>query len=251
MSMMITDFLVSRGLQTPIEEYVKEPPGYQCFNSGGVEVEVAEFLYSLVHLLKAKTILETGTHLGISSTYMAQALKELGRGTITTLEVIPELWEQAKQLWEKLQLTDFIDSHLKSSLEVELSLSTELDILFLDSEPQYRFDELLRFWHFVKPGGIIMIHDMDENIGFHNTWTKLESGEEIYSWPYGDFKEKIGSLISQHEVQVISFGTPRGLTIFQKHSEKSVVKKFLQRTDKTVPMPDNIIKTVESLLKKE
>ena len=61
------------------------------FNSGGVEVEVAELLYSLVRSIKPNRIVETGTHLGISSLYMALAARENNKGKVITYEIIPEL----------------------------------------------------------------------------------------------------------------------------------------------------------------
>lgn len=50
--------------------------GFSMFNSGGTEVEVSEFLYSLVRMLKPNYVLETGTHLGVSACYIGQALED-------------------------------------------------------------------------------------------------------------------------------------------------------------------------------
>lgn len=248
---MITPYFLSKGMQEPVTEYVEDPPGYRMFNTGGVEVEVGEFLYSLVHLIKAKRILETGTHLGISSVYMGQAIKELkNEGSIITLEVIPQLRDEALKLFQKLELENIITSILHDSRTYTLpSISEELDILFLDSEPQYRFDEFLKYWNFVKPNGLILIHDMNNKIGHTGTFTQIkEDSVPIYDWPYGDFREKIGPLISKHEVQIISFQTPRGLTIFQKCGDNSEIKKFLQRTDKSNPMPEGLTIAVQRVM---
>ena len=40
----------------------KRSTDYQAYNSGGVEVEVGELLYSFVRVLKPKRVFETGTH---------------------------------------------------------------------------------------------------------------------------------------------------------------------------------------------
>jgi predicted O-methyltransferase YrrM len=219
----ITQKIIDAGRQ--IEKEISNPEsGYMMFNSGGVEVEVGEFLYSLTHLLKPKSILETGTHLGISSSYFAKALEELGRGKITTLEVIPELRDDAVKLWQALNLGPQIDSHLQASQSFMPTTDT-IDLLFLDSEPQYRFDEFIRFWPWVPIGGLIIIHDMNNKLG--------RSGIEAHGmvdWPYGDFREKLGPFIKRYDVQVFSFATPRGLTIFQKTSNEFEATRFLQTT---------------------
>jgi len=196
---------------------------WSCFNSGGVEVEVDEFLYSLVRMIKPAFILETGTHLGISSLYMALGCHDNNKGSIWTYEVIPELQSQAKALWESIGVQRFINSLLVPSLEAEVPSNLQIDLLFLDSEPQFRFDEFLKFWDQVSPGGLILIHDLHPSLGHHG-----QTYHGIYDWPYGDFRQKIGSFIKNHQVQVISFPTPRGLTIFQKECSGFEVFNYIQ-----------------------
>lgn len=195
-------------------EITLSPPGFSMFNTGGVEVEVAEFLYSFTKLVKPGFVLETGTHLGISSSYIAQACKENNKGSLWTYEVISELQQQAKELWSDLGLTNFINSLLQPSLDAEIPSTFNIDLLFLDSEPQYRFDEFLKFWNLVTPGGFIIIHDLDGSLGHHG-----QTHHGVYNWPYGDYRIKIGKFIENNEVQIFSFPTPRGLVVFQKQSK--------------------------------
>jgi predicted O-methyltransferase YrrM len=211
--MDITDYILERTSRiNTCPEVTLTPPGFSMFNSGGVEVEVGEFLYSLVRLIKPGFIVETGTHLGISSLYMALALSKNVKGSIWTYEVIPELQASAKELWKDLSISIFIRSILQPSLEAEVP-PCPIDILFLDSEPQFRFDEFLKFWEHVIPGGLIIIHDLHPSLGHHG-----ETYHGIYDWPYGDFRTKIGPFIKSHQVQTISLPTPRGITIFQKEA---------------------------------
>jgi predicted O-methyltransferase YrrM len=222
----ITDYLVNKGLPTPVEECIQVPPGYHMFNTGGVEVEVAEFLYALVHMMKATRILETGTHRGISASYMGQAIKEIGGGRLTTLEVIPEHYQYSSMLFKTLDLNNVIDNRFEDSRK-HSEPGQHYDIVFLDSEPQYRFDEFLRFWSSVKDNGLILIHDLNEQLGHSNQWVELDANTKVYDWPYGDFREKIGPYITSHAVNLITFGTPRGLVVFQKTGINSEAKKLL------------------------
>lgn len=224
--MTITKDILSQTKRLTVQSEGNFTPGKQewsCFNSGGVEVEVAEFLYSLVKMVKPGFIVETGTHLGVSALYMALACRENKKGSIWTYEVIPELQLKARDLWQDLGVLRYINSLLKPSLEADIPNNLKIDLLFLDSEPQFRFDEFLKFWDQVSPGGLILVHDLHPSLGHHG---KTYHG--VYDWPYGDFRAKIGSFIKDHKVQTISFPTPRGFTIFQKESPGFEAVKYLK-----------------------
>jgi len=184
--------------------------GFSMFNDAGTEVEVSEFLYSLVRMLKPNYILETGTHVGVSSAYMALALEENKKGSMTTFEILPELRVKAVALWDDLNISGLIESHLYSSLLGPLPVQP-IDFLFLDSEPQLRFDEFIRYWPLVPLGGFIAIHDLHPKMG-HEDWVV----HDMYDWPWGDFRTKLGQYIKNGEVSIMHFPTPRGFTFFQK-----------------------------------
>ena len=63
-------------------EWSKTVSTYSAFNSGGVENEVGEFLYSLIRMIKPDNVLETGTHLGVGASYMGFALKDNFKGRL-------------------------------------------------------------------------------------------------------------------------------------------------------------------------
>lgn len=206
----ITQTLMRRSNLLSIQQEVTDSLNlYSMFNTGGVEVEVGEFLYGLCRLIKPENVLETGTHLGISASYIAQALEDNGRGKITTLEIFHDAQQQSMRLWMELGLNHRVVSVLLPSLEH--TANEQIDFLFLDSEPHLRFDEFVKFWPMVKPGGFIAIHDLHPNLG--------HSGQTVngmFCWPFGDFREKLGAYIKNGEVSVFNFHSPRGFTLFQK-----------------------------------
>jgi len=184
--------------------------GFSMFNDAGTEVEVSEFLYSLVRMLKPNYVLETGTHLGVSTSYIAQALKDNNKGSMITFEIIPEHYNNSKRMFSEMGLSNRIESCLCESLKYDIG-DKVIDFLFLDSEPQLRFDEFIKYWDNVKPGGFIAIHDLHPSMGHHG-----QTYHGVYDWPYGDFREKLGPFLENGDVQVMHFPTPRGLTLFQK-----------------------------------
>jgi predicted O-methyltransferase YrrM len=181
---------------------------FSAFNDGGVECEVGEYLYSLLRLMKPERILETGTHLGIGASYMGMALKDNAKGIITTIEFIPELRERAMQRFAVLDLEDFVMS--VSADATKFVPDALYDVVFLDTEPQTRFFELLKYFPFVKQGGFIFIHDLNRHMH------QVPNAEHGFAWPYGKLPEEIKSLVASGQLRPFHFTTPRGLTGFYK-----------------------------------
>jgi len=223
--MHVTDYILSK-----TNKLVKQPEvspgdhGFSMFNDGGVEVEVAEFLYGLVRMVKPLFVLETGTHLGISAAYMGLACRENDRGMVVSCEIDPGCKQSAERLWQDIGLSVGSGQIVECILAQSLNLDCihPINLLFLDSEPELRFDEFVKFWPAVSPGGLIIIHDLHPHLGHEG-----HTHNGMYDWPYGDFRQKIGSYILSHEVQTFSFTTPRGLALFQKAASNFGATNYL------------------------
>lgn len=222
--MGITQELVARasGEWTIVPEVTPAPVGFSMFNDAGTEVEVSEFIYALVRMCKPKFVLETGTHRGISSTYIGEALKENNQsGKIVTLEIIDQHYAYSTAFHKQMGLDSIVTVIKMPSL---LYTPTQpIDFLFLDSEPQLRFDELVRFLPCVVEGGIILIHDLHPSMGHHG-----QVYHDVYDWPYGDFRPKLGQYMKDLDITWMHFPTPRGLTMFQKRSSSFLSTKHVK-----------------------
>lgn len=185
---------------------------FSAFNSGGVEVEVGEFLYAMVRLLKPQAVLETGTHLGISTSYMASALKENGFGQITTTEFLPENHARANHRFEQLGLQDWIDSCLVDTKELYKEDKT-YQLILLDTEPETRFEELVQFYNQLEEGGYLFIHDLPRNLCQGNTNT---DHPEMKSWPFGDIPPKMRQLVKDDKLRPFHLPNPRSMMGFYK-----------------------------------
>ncbi len=185
---------------------------YSCYNTGSVELEVAEFLYGIIRMIKPTAILETGTHKGISAVYMAEALKENGKGKITTVEYETTHYHDAIALFHVSGLTDWINPILQDVNDLQVA-NDQYDFIFLDTEPHLRFNEFLRFWKGLKPGGFIGIHDLSPAMG--------QTGKEVngmMDWPFGTLPEEMKSIL-RNDIQSFHFETPRGFYLGQKKKE--------------------------------
>jgi predicted O-methyltransferase YrrM len=172
-----------------------EPKLWKCFDEQSAEVEVLDFLYSLVRTIKPQLIVETGTHKGLSSCYMGKALRDNGRGKLITCEVEPKLQSYAIDLITKARLVEHVECRLVSSLD--LSIEGEIDFLFLDSEPSLRMKELDKFLPQLSPTCLIALHDV--NTGWHK-----------------ELRESILRQDKDRHLSVVLLPTPRGLALCQK-----------------------------------
>jgi len=208
--LMITEYL--KTMDMSLKE-MDEPTdsAYKCFNTGGVETAVGEFLYGLVRMIRPDNIFETGTHHGISSSYMAKALKDNNKGMLTTLEISKECINISKQRWENLLVADYVFSDKEDTINYDLE--TDVDLMFLDSEPYLRFKELRRFFPRLKHGGYVFVHDMPRSIcqGNYNP-----DHPEFKSWPVGDINIEVKRWVWDNELVPFHFNTPRGLLGFYK-----------------------------------
>jgi hypothetical protein len=87
----------------------------------------------------------------------------------------------------------------------------QFDFIFLDTEPHLRFNEFLKFWPNLKPGGFIGIHDLHPHMG--QTGQTLNGVE---NWPFGTLPEEIKELMKTKQLSNFHFRTPRGFYLGQK-----------------------------------
>lgn len=172
-----------------------EPQLWKCYDVMSAEAEVLEFLFQLVRAMKPRLIVETGTFLGLAACYIGRALKQNGRGKLVTCELDPNIFKQAAQVVRLSSVSDVIDMHHCSSLD--LQVEGPIDILFSDSEPSIRCDEIRRFWDQIPPAGLIVVHDV--NSGDHD-----------------DLRQRVLDLDRSGQLSVVLLPTPRGLAVCQK-----------------------------------
>lgn len=189
--------------------------GFTSFNDAGVETEVGEFLYSMVRILKPQHVLETGTHIGAGGmAYMGTALKDNGFGILETVEFIQEIHERALQRAKDLEIIEHVILY-KGDVKDWISTSpNKYKLILLDTEPQTRFAELIKFYDYLEDGGYIFIHDL------HQHMHQVPNEEHGFAWPFGVIPLQIRAMVESGKLRPFHFETPRGLTGFYKPDEK-------------------------------
>jgi len=184
--------------------------GYSSFNDAGIECETGEFLYALARLLKPQNILETGTHHGIGASYMGMAVLHNHTGHLETIEFLPEIHKVASRRIQTMGLNTVVSCHLGDV--ANFTTTTKYQLILLDTEPQTRFAELIKFYLNLDDGGYIFIHDL------HNHMHQIPNAEHGFAWPYGKIPEEMRQLVTTGKLRPFHFHTPRGLTGFYKPS---------------------------------
>jgi predicted O-methyltransferase YrrM len=170
------------------------PERWSMYDSMTAEVEVLEFLRTLVTTVKPNLIVETGTFLAASTLIIAEALRMNGLGRIVSCETDPKVFAAAKEKIEASEFRDLIDLRNESSLEMKIN--DTIDLFFSDSDMPIREQEVRRYLPQISPFGLILMHDASSHLKHvREAAIKLE-GEGLIS--------------------VVLLPTPRGLVVAQK-----------------------------------
>lgn len=171
-----------------------EPRRWSMYDSMTAEVEVLEFLRCCVTTIKPRLIVETGTFMGISTLWLAEALKQNGFGRIVSCEFDPVVFVTAKERIAASGLAEWIELRNESSLEMKVS--GVIDLLYCDSDLPAREQEVRRFLPQMNPHGLILMHDASSHLHV--------------------VREAALKLEAEGLISVVLLPTPRGLAVAQK-----------------------------------
>jgi predicted O-methyltransferase YrrM len=138
------------------------PERWSMFDSMTAEVEVLEFLRTLVTTIKPQLVVETGTFMGVSTLWIAEAMRMNGFGRIITCEYDPKVYGTAKEKFAASKFDDLIDLRNESSLEMKVDGT--IDLFFSDSDMPIREQEVRRFLPQISPFGLILMHDASSHL---------------------------------------------------------------------------------------
>lgn len=176
------------------------PERWSMFDSMTAEVEVLEFLRTLVTTIKPELVVETGTFSGISTLWIAEGLKANGRGKVISCESDPKVYAAGKERIDNSGLAQWIELRQESSLEMKIP--GIIDLFFSDSDMPVREEEVRRFLPQISPHGLIVMHDASSHLKVvRQAALKLES---------------------EGLISALLLPTPRGLVVAQKRSGRTV-----------------------------
>jgi predicted O-methyltransferase YrrM len=175
------------------------PERWRMYDAMAAEVEVLDFLKTLVTTIKPELVVETGTFLGSSTLRIAEGLKENGFGRVISCEADPKVFEEARKKIVASGLAEWIELRNESSLEMKVE--GRIDLLYCDSDLPMREQEVRRFLPKMNPDGLILMHDASSALK-----TVREGARNL---------EREGLL------SVVFLPTPRGLVVAQKREGRT------------------------------
>lgn len=97
-----------------------------------VSPEQGEFLYLTARAMDAHNIVEFGTSFGISTIYLAAAVKDNGGGQVIGTEIEPGKHDRARQHLEEAGVSEFVDVRLGDALETLKEVPEPVDLVLMD-----------------------------------------------------------------------------------------------------------------------
>ena len=125
--------------------------------------EFGNLLYSLARSAKAKTVVEFGTSFGISTIFLASAIRDNGEGKVITTEFDPEKAERAKRNLTAAGLEEWVEFRVGDALETLSNPPREIDMIFLDGAKQLYLDVLKLLEPHLRSLGIIASDNTDHD----------------------------------------------------------------------------------------
>jgi Methyltransferase domain len=156
------------------------PESFKGWNDG--DAGFVRAIWCLVRNLRPTKVIETGVAHGVTSRFILEGLEKNGRGHLWSIDRPPIEREWKSQIGIAIDRRlehrwSYILGSSRRRLPGILSQLGEIDLFIHDSlhsERNVRF-EMDRAWVALRPGGAIVVDDIDVNRGFHS-FTEFFSG---------------------------------------------------------------------------
>ncbi|HEY7670709.1 MAG TPA: class I SAM-dependent methyltransferase [Gammaproteobacteria bacterium] len=126
-----------------------------------VSPDAGRFLYALVRGAQPGTVVEFGTSFGISTIYMAAALRDRGGGALITTELLASKAERAREYIDAAGLSSHVDLRVGDALQTLRGLGRDVALLFLDGAKDLYVPVLKLLEPSLKPGALVIGDDID------------------------------------------------------------------------------------------
>jgi predicted O-methyltransferase YrrM len=144
-----------------------------------VPVSDGRLLRLLTEATGAKSVVELGTSTGLSGLWFCLALQKTG-GRLTTFEYDSGRAAMARTHFKKAGV-DPIATIVEGDAHQTISrLKDPIDILFIDADKEGYLDYLNRLLPLVRPGGLILAHNVDMSPEYRSAVTTNPALETLY-----------------------------------------------------------------------
>ncbi len=127
-----------------------------------VDREAGRLLYTLVRNARPGVTVEFGTSFGISTIYMAAAVKDRGSaGKVVTTELNENKAERAAEFIAEAKLSEFVELRRGDARQTLTGFSREVTIAFLDGMKELYLPVLRLLEPALQPGALVIGDDIE------------------------------------------------------------------------------------------
>ena len=119
------------------------------------------FCYFLAKAIRARRIIEFGTSFGVSTIYLAMAIRDNRGGQVIGIELIEEKATRARENLNKAGLLEFVDIRVGNALETLKDIKGPVDFFLNDGFPRHALPVLKMVVPHMRTGSVIVT----DNVG--------------------------------------------------------------------------------------
>jgi predicted O-methyltransferase YrrM len=158
-----------------------------------VPAEVGKLIYILARSINSRTLVEFGTSYGISTIYLAAAVRDIGSGRVITTEMNTAKARQAAKNFQGAGLLSFIDIREGDARETLRNVDGPVDFVLLDGWKNLYLPVLKVIESKLRPGALIVADDLEVFPEAHRPYLDYvrtpENGYASLEIPIGDHLE--------------------------------------------------------------
>jgi predicted O-methyltransferase YrrM len=132
---------------------------FLAYDAGSTEIEILNWLYATVCLVKPQHVLETGAFQGLGTLALASACRANGFGVVHAVEIDADLCALVTKRLAKARLSPFAQVYCADSREFLRKTSLCFEFAFFDSQVEIRAEEFRICREREALRGIAVFHD--------------------------------------------------------------------------------------------
>jgi predicted O-methyltransferase YrrM len=126
-----------------------------------VSADAGKLLYVLARSAAPGTFVEFGTSFGISTIYLAAAVRDRGAGRVITTELHPGKAERAREYITAAGVADLVDLRVGDALQTLRDVDGGISLAFLDGWKELYLPCLRLLEPALAPGALVIADDLD------------------------------------------------------------------------------------------